>query len=202
MGMTDGLQEPFKSDVEALITEAAQLGVTVTGGGFRTRQQQIALRISHCGSSQYDIYQKPSSQCSPPTAIPGTSMHEVGWAFDFTNTDTIIGMVESLAPKYRMHRTVPGERWHYEPTYPHSNAAGTTTAAADPAGATATGTATTTTSRSGLGGAVAALLDPSTWRRLGLILGGVLLVLVGAWLVLGDAAPVTPKTLTNLTKGA
>ena len=49
---------------------------------------------------------------------------------------------------------------------------------------------------------MAAVLDPNTWRRLGLILGGVLLVLVGAWLVLGDAAPITPKTLTNLTKGA
>ena len=129
-------------------------------------------------------------------------MHEAGWAVDFTNTDAVIGMVQSLAPKYRMHATVAAERWHYEPTYPHSNNAGTTTGAADPAGVTASGSAPVTTQRSGLGGAVAAVLDPNTWRRLGLILGGVLLVLVGAWLVLGDAAPITPKTLTNLTKGA
>lgn len=186
MSWTDGLQEPFKTDVENLVAEAARRGVTVTGGGLRTREEQIALRIAHCGSSQYDIYEKPSSQCSPPTARPGTSMHEVGWAVDFTNTDTIIGMVQELAPSFRMHLTVPGERWHYEPTYPHSNAAGTAGATADPAGASTTGTATSSSDAGGLAGAVEAVLDPATWRRIGLVLGGLVLVLAGARLVLGD----------------
>ena len=202
MATTDRLQEPFKTDVENLIAEAAQLGVTVTlSSGFRTREQQIALRRAHCGTSQYDIYDKPSSQCSPPTARPGTSMHEVGWAVDFTNTDAVIAMVESLAPRYRMHRTVAGERWHYEPTYPHSNAAGSTTAPADPAGATATGSAPTS-GGGGLGGAVAKALDPDTWRRLGLILGGVLVALVGAYLILGDALPIGKNLARTLTQGA
>jgi LAS superfamily LD-carboxypeptidase LdcB len=46
---------------------------------------QIALRKQNCGTTYYDIYQKPSGQCSPPTAIPGTSRHERGLAIDFAN---------------------------------------------------------------------------------------------------------------------
>ncbi len=43
------------------------------------------LRRSHCGPSDYAIYEMPSSQCSPPTARPGNSMHEQGLAIDFVN---------------------------------------------------------------------------------------------------------------------
>ena len=58
--------------VESLLAAAERDGVRLSGGGFRTRDQQIALRIAHCGgNSHYNIYEKPSSQCSPPTAPPG-----------------------------------------------------------------------------------------------------------------------------------
>ena len=58
-------------------------GVNLCGGGYRDRDEQVRLRIEHCGSSEYAIYQMPSGSCSPPTAIPGTSMHERGLAVDF-----------------------------------------------------------------------------------------------------------------------
>ena len=71
--------------IHNMIVAAANDGVTLTGGGYRDSAQQIALRQAHCGCSDYAIYQAPSSSCSPPTAIPGTSMHEQGLAIDFDN---------------------------------------------------------------------------------------------------------------------
>ena len=41
------------------------------------------MRRKNCGTTPYDIYDKPSSECTPPTAKPGTSMHERGLAIDF-----------------------------------------------------------------------------------------------------------------------
>src|SRR5690606_2141618 len=72
------------SNVQRLLNDAAAAGIRLCGGGYRDPQQQIELRKAHCGTSQYAIYEMPSSQCSPPTARPGTSMHEQGLAIDFT----------------------------------------------------------------------------------------------------------------------
>ena len=44
-----------------------------------------------------------------------------------------------------------------------------------------------------------ALTDPTVWKRLGLILGGVLLALIGAYLILGDALPVGKNLARTLT---
>ncbi|HEX2565175.1 MAG TPA: M15 family metallopeptidase [Acidimicrobiales bacterium] len=70
-------------NLEALLLAAWRDGVDLCGGGYRDRDQQVRLRIQHCGSSDYAIYQMPSGSCSPPTAVPGTSMHERGLAVDF-----------------------------------------------------------------------------------------------------------------------
>ena len=64
------------SNLSGLLAAAAADGVILDGGAFRSEAQQIALRRAHCGPTAYDIYQRPSSQCSPPTAIPGQSLHE------------------------------------------------------------------------------------------------------------------------------
>lgn len=63
-----------------MVLDAAIDGVTLTGFGYRSTQEQIALRIAHCNG---DIYGRPASACSPPTARPGSSLHEVGLAIDF-----------------------------------------------------------------------------------------------------------------------
>ncbi len=69
-----------------MVAAARGDGVDLTGGGgFRTLESQIALRRAHCGTSDYDIYQKSANDCSPPTARPGTSMHNLGLAIDFQN---------------------------------------------------------------------------------------------------------------------
>lgn len=108
--------------VEALLTAAAADGIALGGGGYRSSQRQIELRIAHCGgNSNYAIYQRPSSQCSPPTARPGQSNHERGLAIDFTCGDS--GTIRSRsspcfqwlaanAATYGL-RNLPSEPWHW-----------------------------------------------------------------------------------------
>jgi len=81
----------ISANFKAMIDLAWSQGMKISGGGFRTRQQQIALRAAHCGgSSQFNVYEKSSSLCRPPTARPGKSNHESGLAFDLTcNGQTI-----------------------------------------------------------------------------------------------------------------
>jgi len=103
-----------------LIDAAASSGFALGGNGYRNADQQIAVRRNNCGSSQYDIWQKPASQCRPPAARPGTSMHERGLAIDFTCNGALIssygsacyGWMRSNAPSFGFHNR-PGEAWHW-----------------------------------------------------------------------------------------
>jgi len=106
------LAEPLRTALAGLMQEAAQRGATVTVvSARRSRDQQIALRRANCGPTDDDIYRKPSMQCTPPTAVPGTSEHEKGRAVDLGGD---LDVVAQLAPKYGLVATVPGEPWHYE----------------------------------------------------------------------------------------
>ena len=80
--------------IAALLRDAAAAGINLGGGGYRSADAQIAVRRNNCGPSQYDIYQKPSSQCRPPAARPGQSMHEQGLAIDFTCNGALIALAE------------------------------------------------------------------------------------------------------------
>lgn len=100
-------------NVRAMIAHAARDGVTLTGSGYRDPAEQIRLREQHCGSSYYAIYQMPSSQCSPPTARPGSSQHEVGLAIDFSNYD--FGWLKRNAATYGFYN-LPSESWHWSTT--------------------------------------------------------------------------------------
>jgi LAS superfamily LD-carboxypeptidase LdcB len=109
--------------IAALLAAAEADGVRLGGGGFRTPQEQIALRKKNCGSSDYDIYEKPASQCSPPTAPPGRSNHERGLAIDFTyNGRTIPNENKNSNPGYRWLvanalrfglKNLASEAWHW-----------------------------------------------------------------------------------------
>lgn len=72
------------SDLQRLLDAASADGISFGGGGYRSSDGQVATRRANCGTSDYDIYEKPASSCSPPTARPGQSMHEQGLAIDFT----------------------------------------------------------------------------------------------------------------------
>ena len=107
------------SSLSSLLGAASAAGLNMCGGGYRDPAQQVALRRAHCGSSDYAIYQAPSSACSPPTARPGTSMHEKGLAIDFTcgggtisRGSACFGWLEGHAAGYGLYN-LPSEPWHW-----------------------------------------------------------------------------------------
>jgi LAS superfamily LD-carboxypeptidase LdcB len=110
----------ISGNVQALLNDAAADGVMLCGGGYRDPQEQIQLRMAHCGTSNYAIYEMPASQCSPPTAIPGTSMHEQGLAIDFTcngggtvsTGDECWDWLQANAVGYGLYN-LPSEPWHW-----------------------------------------------------------------------------------------
>jgi hypothetical protein len=75
--------------VEALLAAAWAdgLGLSATSA-WRSEEEQIALRRAHCGTSEYAIWEMPSTDCTPDTAIPGQSRHERGLAIDFRFCET------------------------------------------------------------------------------------------------------------------
>lgn len=108
-----------------LMLEAAEAdGIILGGWGHRSTEQQIALRRQHCGGEGIDdttaVYGVPAGSCSPPTAKPGTSMHEIGLAIDFTHAGASINSHGSPAYKwlaehayeYGFHN-LPSEPWHW-----------------------------------------------------------------------------------------
>jgi hypothetical protein len=108
------------SRVDALLGAASAAGVNLGGSGFRSPQIQINLRRQNCGTSQYAIFDAPPSACSPPTARPGTSMHEVGLAIDFEWNGAAI--TSHSNPGYRWlaanasrfgFYNYPPEPWHW-----------------------------------------------------------------------------------------
>lgn len=107
-------------DLESMLSAASAAGVELAGGGFRDPAGQIAVRRNNCGTSNYAIYEMPSSSCRPPTARPGSSMHEQGRAVDFTYGGRIINSrsspayqwLASNAASYGFYN-LPSEPWHW-----------------------------------------------------------------------------------------
>ena len=87
----------------------------------RAYDEQVNLRRMNCGSSFYDVYRKPASMCSPVTALPGTSPHEVrnptigGEAIDLGyGYNDVRGDMKALARKCGLAFTVSSEDWHIQ----------------------------------------------------------------------------------------
>lgn len=106
--------------VEALLAAAEADGFTFTGGGYRSPERQVELRRQNCGTSYYAVYEMPSSQCSPPTARPGRSMHERGLAIDFncrgelvdSRSDPCFRWLDANAGRFGLSN-LPSEPWHW-----------------------------------------------------------------------------------------
>jgi len=106
--------------VQALLAAAHADGVPLGGWGYRSTAQQIELRRAHCGPTPEDIWLKPSSQCSPPTARPGASMHERGLAIDFHLAGRSIATRQSPGYQWLAEHAasyglfnLPSEPWHW-----------------------------------------------------------------------------------------
>ncbi len=104
------------AQVRDLLAAAKADKVNLCGSGYRDMQRQIELRKQNCGPTHYDIWEKPSGQCTPPTAIPGTSMHEKGLAIDFvscsTKTTACFRWLSANAAEFGL-RNLPSEPWHW-----------------------------------------------------------------------------------------
>ncbi len=105
--------------VDALVEAARADGVELRGGGWRSGDQQVALRRAHCGPTDWHVYEAPASSCSPSTARPGSSRHERGLAIDFTVGGRTLGSTSAgyvwlaeHAAAYGLEN-LPGEPWHW-----------------------------------------------------------------------------------------
>lgn len=110
------------STLEQLLAAADAEGLVLSGGGFRTRDEQIALRRAHCGTSHYATFDMPADECSPPTARPGQSMHELGLAIDFTcrgalvsRADSCFAFLSERGAAYGLYN-LETEPWHWSTT--------------------------------------------------------------------------------------
>jgi len=104
------------TDVRALLAEAKRDGLSLCGSGYRDQARQIELRKQNCGTTYFAVWEMPASQCSPPTAIPGTSMHEKGLAIDFNACSTrTTGCYRWLAVNAAEFGLInlPSEPWHW-----------------------------------------------------------------------------------------
>ncbi len=108
-GITVNAQVSKKLD--EMITAAKSEGVTLTGSGFRSNEEQISLRQAHgCPDPS-----TPSSGCTPQTAIPGFSNHQMGVAIDFKNCSAgspSFNWLKGNAEKFGF-KNLPAESWHW-----------------------------------------------------------------------------------------
>ena len=106
-----------------MLAAAGAEGITLDGGGWRSSDEQIAIRREVCGTSDYAIWEMPSWECSPPVARPGRSMHEQGLAIDFTADGDLIRSrshpafrwLAGDAERFGFYN-LPSEPWHWSTT--------------------------------------------------------------------------------------
>ena len=113
------IHQSMAGNLQGLLAAASAAGINFGGGGYRDPAGQIAVRRNNCGSSNYAIYEMPASSCSPPSARPGTSMHERGLAVDFTQGGSTLtrgssgfAWMRANASSYGFFN-LPSEPWHW-----------------------------------------------------------------------------------------
>lgn len=113
------IHRSMADNLAALLSAAAADGIQLSGGGYRDPAGQIAVRRKNCGGSDYAVYQMPASSCRPPTARPGTSMHERGLAVDFTSGggtltrgSAAFAWMKANAGRFGF-QNLPSEPWHW-----------------------------------------------------------------------------------------
>ena len=108
---------PVAANLKSMIDTAKASGIILTGSGSRSYARQVELRTSHHCT---DIYNAPASTCTPPTARPGHSNHEIGGAVDFDCGTDSIGdhsnrcyvWLSANAGRYQFYN-LASEPWHW-----------------------------------------------------------------------------------------
>ncbi len=99
----------ISGNLDKLLNDARAAGINFTGGGYRTMDEQKSLYASH----------NCPAVCSPPTARPGFSNHQMGLAIDFAQNGSTLrknnsgfSWLGSNASKYGL-KNFPKESWHW-----------------------------------------------------------------------------------------
>jgi hypothetical protein len=109
--------------LESLLADAEAAGFRLTGSGYRSPEDVIALRRAACGPTARDITDKPAQQCSPPTARPGESALESGRAIDLSNvgngkrlrrTDRVYSWLLVHGPRHGWYNPSASAPWRWE----------------------------------------------------------------------------------------
>lgn len=117
------VQKKLAPFVSKLITDAQSQGVPILlSVAYRSCEYQVELRKANCGLGDFNIYQKPSEQCSPPTEPPGKSLHNEGLAIDFAcngyamiEYSTCLTWLKQNAATYHLYNR-DLEAWHWSTT--------------------------------------------------------------------------------------
>lgn len=110
-GLTSGCHTSIAQKANDMLEKARQEGVNLTGSCWRDSAKQILLRKQNCP----DWQNSKASDCSPPTAKPGTSNHEKGLAIDFGNcgrSSICFNWLTKNAATYGF-KNLPSESWHW-----------------------------------------------------------------------------------------
>ncbi|HSX43006.1 MAG TPA: phage tail tip lysozyme [Candidatus Saccharimonadales bacterium] len=101
------------TNIDQMVKAAKGAHLNMTGSGFRTMESQIELRSKNgCGTTHYDIYERPSSECRVPTARPGESNHQMGLAVDWDMVGGLFSWMSKNAATYGF-KNFPAENWHW-----------------------------------------------------------------------------------------
>jgi hypothetical protein len=110
------VHQSIADQLDRLLGAADADGISLSGGGYRDPSEQQRLREANCA----DPLNSPASECTPPTARPGQSMHERGLAVDFTYQGRIISSRSSPAYQWLDRNAgrfgfanLPSEPWHW-----------------------------------------------------------------------------------------
>lgn len=89
---------------------------------YRSCAYQLQLRGANCGLGDYNLYQKPSNLCSPPTEPAGSSLHNEGLAIDFAcsgyaliENSPCLTWLQNNAVRYHLLNRA-SEAWHWSTT--------------------------------------------------------------------------------------
>ena|SRR3989338_210677 len=104
------------NNVNTMLNVAKNAGINITGGGYRSVEQQKQLRIKNCKGDVTNA----SAPCNPETALPGQSNHNNGKAFDLKCDGTFIQTsdnkcfvwLKANASTYGLFN-LPSEPWHW-----------------------------------------------------------------------------------------
>ena len=109
--------------VTALITNAQSEGVGIAiNVAYRSCDYQLQLRGANCGLGDYNLYQKPSNLCNPPTEPAGKSLHNEGLAIDFAcngygffESSPCLNWLKQHGAQYHLYNHAV-EAWHWSTT--------------------------------------------------------------------------------------